>query len=424
MTPPATHRGVMPRPGRVVRRSAAWRAVFSPRALVLALLTNVLPQVLAAQAASSSAPVTRASVVVSPAFQSWTFGRAIPLDSIVVTGVTQLSVPFAVQVPFGSRWSGSATGALASSTLGAKNGTSTVSRSFTGPSDLRLRASGPLRGDGLRLTLGVNVPTGAVNLTPLQNDVIRVTAAPALEARVPIAGIGFGATAGLVFARQIGPWAWAFGAGAEKRGRYSPLDAQIAGVDARTELDPGGAAHFSLGGDGFVGPNRVLLGLVVDVYGEDELRQTVGTSTPRSQTYQLGPTVSASAAIEIKNERFRDLTVRVNERHRSGFRDGNGQSVAGSRGNYFDVGISGALGAPNTRALLLGVNARQHSGLPVDKGLIGAALTAIGATVGVAVPTDAFAFSASAELSAGRLKTQLVSTSMTSLTLGLSVSRR
>ncbi|MCC6242914.1 MAG: hypothetical protein IT353_08735 [Gemmatimonadaceae bacterium] len=424
MTLPNARLGAVRIAVRMLRGATARYGVIVPSVLVAALSTHALPRVLGGQSVSSGAPAMRASVVVSPAFQSWKFGKPIPLDSILVTGVTQLSVPFAVQVPFASRWTASATGAFASSTLSAENGTGSVSRSFAGPTDLRLRASGPLRGDGLRLTLGVNVPTGAVDLTPLQNDVIRVTAAPALDARVPIAGIGFGATAGLVFARQIGPWAWAFGAGAEKRGRYSPLDAQIAGVDARTELDPGGAAHFSLGGDGFIGPNRVLLGVVVDVYGEDELRQTVGTNAPRTQSYQLGPTVSASAAIEIKNERFRDLMVRVNERHRAGFRDGSGQSVAGSRGNYFDVGVSGTLGAPNARALLLGVNARQHSGLPVDKGLIGAALTAIGATVGVAVPADQFALSATAELSAGRLKTQLVTTTMTSLTLGLSVSRR
>lgn len=379
---------------------------------------------LAAQTGTDAAPVTRLSVVVAPAFQSWKFAKSVPLDSITVTGASQLSAPFAIEFPLGTRFTGSITGAIASSKLDAKSGTRTITRSFTGPSDLRVRASGPIIGNALRLTVGVNVPTGTVNLSPAQNDVIRVTAAPALDAQVPIAGTGFGATAGLVFARYIGSWAWAVGAGAEKRGKYSPLDAQIAGVDSRTELDPGGAGHFSVGADGLVGGNRLLLGIVTDLYGKDQLHQTVGGGSPVTQRYQLGPTVSAGAALEIKSATFRNLTLRVNERHRSGFRDGNNNTVDGSSGNYLDAGMSGLLGAPNRASLLLGVNVRQQTGLPIDKGFIGASLTGAGATIGASIPSANFEFVPTAQISVGNLKTQLVSSGMTSITIGLTVRRQ
>lgn len=389
----------------------------------MAVVVGTTP-LLAQSASSSAAPLTRASVVISPALQSWSFAKDVPLDSITISAVRQISAPFAVQVPLGARWTGSVTGAVASTSLTAKGAAGDITRDMTGLSDLRVRASGQLIGESVGLTLGVNVPTGTVNLTPAQNDVIRVTAAPALDAQVPIAGLGFGATAGVVFAHNIGTWAWALGASVEKRGKYSPLDAQIAGIDSRTELDPGGAAHVSLGGDGLVGGNRLQIGIVTDLYGKDQLHQTVTSGAAVTQQYQLGPTIAAGAALEIKSSLFRDLTLRVNERHRAGFKDGNNNNVEGSSGNYLDAGLSGLLGEAGKTSLLLGVHAAQHTGLPVDKGLIGAGLTSFGGTIGVVVPAGAFEYTARASASAGSLKTSLVTTGITSFTVGLTVRRQ
>lgn len=396
--------------------------VFASAVYVLALIAR--PSVVVAQTSVAVAPSTRVSVTVAPVWQSWSFAKRIPLDSIRVGGVTQISAPFSVFAPLGARWSATVDGAVASSTLDATSGSGKVTRSFTGLTDLRVRATGQLIGDALRVTFGVNVPTGTSDLSPVQNDVIRVTAAPALNAHVPIYGTGFGATAGLVYARFIGAWAWALGASVEKRGQYAPLDAQIAGADARTELDPGGALHFSLGGDGLVGGNRLLLGVVSDFYGEDQLRRALAGGASITQRFQLGPTISIGAALEIKSERFRDLTLRVNERYRAGFTDSSGTSVSGSSGNYLDIGMSGLRGAPNRPSLLLGVNARHHTGLPIDKGLIGAGLTAAAVTVGAVIPTAGLTYTAHAELSMGSVKTQLVTSGMTSLTLGLTVRRQ
>ena len=394
-----------------------------PAYVVLCAMLFLTPSQVNAQGSTAST-TQGVSVVIAPAFQTWRFAKNVPLDSLSISGATQISAPFAVQFPLPASWSASITGAVASSKLDARDSTGTVSRTFTGLSDVRVRASGPLIGNALHLTLGVNLPTGAVNLSAPQNDVIRVTAAPALDAQVPIGGTGFGGTVGVVYARFIGDWAWAFGAGVEHRGTYAPLDAQIAGVQSRTELAPGSAAHFSIGTDGLVGENRLSLGVVTDVYGADELHLTTAGNQPITQKYHLGPTVSAGAALEVKSSHFRDLTLRANERYRLGFRDGAGKNVDGSSGNYFDAGVSGLLGAPNRTSLLLGVNLRQQSGLPVDKGFIGAGLTAIGGTIGLLIPSATLEWRPSIQIMVGSLKTALVTSGITSFSVGLTVTKR
>jgi hypothetical protein len=407
-----------------VRRHGPSRArALVASSVVLCAATVAAPHAGFAQTVSTGS-LNGVTVTVAPMFQSWKFAKDVPLDSLSVSGATQISAPFSVQFPIRSRWNASITGAIASSKLDARDSAGTVSRTFTGLSDLRVRATGALIGNALQLTLGVNIPTGAVNLSAEQNDVMRVTAAPALDAQVPIAGTGLGGTIGLVYSRFIGEWAWALGASVEQRGTYSPLDAQIAGVQSRTELNPGSAAHFSVGTDGLVGQNRLSVGVVTDIYGADELHVTTAGNTPTIQQYHLGPTISAGAALDVKNPVLRDLTLSANERYRQGFKNALGTNVDGSSGNYFDAGAAGYLGAPNKISVLLGLNVRQQSGLPVDKGFIGAGLTAVGGTVGLSIPSGTLEWRPTIQLLAGSLKTALVTTGMTSISVGLTVNAR
>lgn len=363
-------------------------------------------------------------IVVAPAWQTWSFANAVPLDSLKIKSASQLSLPFSVGLPLHARWTASISGAIASSSLDAEGENGPVTRSFTGLSDIRVRANGRLIGDAVQLTVGLNLPTGAVKLSAEQNDVLRVVAAPALNAQVPIAGNGFGATVGVVLARPIGAWAWALGAAVEKRGSYAPLDAQIAGLDSRTELEPGGAAHVSLGTDGLLGRHRLSAGFVVDLFGTDQVRLVSGQTAVRSDEYHLGPTMSAGFQLLVDNERVRNLTLRLNERFRNGFKDGSGNQVEGSSGNYLELGATGLVGPAGGRSLLLGADVRQHSGLAVDKGLIGASLSAVGVTAGLSLPTTTLEFRPALHLSAGSLKTAHVSTSMTMLSIGMTVIAR
>ena len=363
-------------------------------------------------------------IIVAPAFESWSFTKPVPLDSLTIKAATQISLPFSVQLPLHARWKASITGAIASSSLDAEGANGKVTRSFTGLSDIRVRANGRLLGDGVQVTLGLNLPTGAVSLSPEQNDVLRVVAAPALNAQVPIAGSGFGGTVGLILARQISQWAWALGAGVEKRGSYAPLDAQIAGLDSRTELVPGGAAHISVGTDGLVGKHRLSAGLVADIFGTDQVELVSNDKTVRTEEYQLGPTVSASLQLLVDNARIRNFTLRLNERFRSGFKNGSGQQVEGSSGNYLELGASGLVGTAGRPSFLLGADVRQHSGLPVDKGLIGASLTAIGVTAGLSIPTTTLEWRPTLRFSGGSVKTSRVQTGITSVSLGMTVIAR
>jgi len=372
------------------------------------------------QAQSSSFGYT-----IAPAYQVWQFAKDVPLDSITVKGATQASLPFAIYLPLGTRFFASATGAVASSTLTAKNlaGASTT-RSLTGVTDLRVRGTAKLIGDAVLLTLGVNIPTGTVGLSPQQNDVLRVIAAPAIDAQAPIPGTGFGGTVGLVFARSFGTFAWAAGASVEQRGKYAPFDAQIAGLQARTELVAGKAVHLSLGTDGLVGTNRLSIGVVGDVYSTDKVRLLSGSTELRSQTYQLGPTVSATALLQIDQTAIRDLTVRLNNRYRASFKDNNGADVAGSSGNYLELGASGLVGKAGKPSLLLGVEVRQHTGLAVDQGFIGAGLTAFGGTLGASIPVGSIEWRPAARVFTGSLKTGKVTTGITGITLGLTINGR
>lgn len=389
-----------------------------------AVITAVASQAIPRASRAQSALKVGTEIVVAPAFQSWSFAKPIPIDSLQVVGTTQISLPFSVTLPLHPRWSTSITGAVASSKLDATGDNGTVTRSFTGLSDIRVRANGRLLGDGVQLTVGLNLPTGAVRLSPEQNDVLRVVAAPALNAQVPIAGNGLGGTVGIVLARTISNFAWALGAGLEKRGSYAPLDAQIAGLDARTELEPGSAAHFSVGMDGLLGAHRLSAGFVADVFGTDEVRLVSNENALSSQQYQLGPTMSASVQLLLDNPRIRNFTVRVSERYRSGFKDGAGNQVDGSSGNYLELGASGLLGGVGRPSLLLGAEVRQHSGLTVDKGLIGAGLTAFGATVGVSIPRATLEWRPTVRASTGSVRSAFVTSGMTALTVGLTVIAR
>ena len=363
-------------------------------------------------------------IVVAPAFQNWSFAKPVPLDSLTIKSASQLSLPFSVQLPLHARWTGSITGAIASSKLDAEGTGGPVTRSFTGLSDIRVRANGRLLGDALQLTVGLNLPTGAVKLSAEQNDVLRVVAAPALDAQVPIAGSGFGGTVGVVLAKEISGWAWALGAAVEKRGSYAPLDAQIAGLDSRTELVPGGAGHISVGTDGLLGRHRLSAGVVADLFGTDQVKMVANQSPVKTEKYQLGPTVAASAQLLVDNPRIRNLTLRLNERHRSGFKNGNGVQVAGSSGNYLELGAAGLLGTAGRPSLMLGADVRQHSGLPVDQGLIGASLTAVGVTAGLSIPTATLEWRPALHLSGGSIKTARVSTGLTTISIGMTVIAR
>jgi hypothetical protein len=394
---------------------------FAPRR---SLWTGIAAGMLTTGLATTVAAQSPRTVLVAPTYQSWTFDQPVPLDTLRVQDASQISAPFLVSLPFASRFAVSVSGAAFSSRIRTAGTTADgETRSLSGVTDLRFRLTGPLIGDAVQFTLGVNAPTGNRGLSLAENDVLRVVAAPALGAQVAVPGVGFGGTVGIVAARMAGNWALAFGLSAEHRGSYSPLDAVIAGRGARTELTPGAAVHLSLGADRALGAHRLTIALSGDLYGSDEVRSITG-GTQQVDNYKLGPTGTATVALQIGGTGFRELHVHVSDRYRSAFTDASGASISGSSGNYLDAGITGVLGSAGGVGVLLGLDARQHSGLPVDEGFIGAGLTAGGVTVGLSVPTGGVEWRPTFRYSQGTLKTERLTTAMSSITVGLSLGAR
>ncbi len=402
------------------RRSLAGRTVHVvPRS---SLLTGIMSSILVSGLPSTGSAQSPRTVLVAPTYQSWTFDKAVPLDTLRVQDASQISAPFLVSLPFASRFAISMSGAAFTSRI-STSGTSGESRSLSGVTDLRFRLTGPLIGDAVQFTLGVNAPTGNRGLSLAENDVLRVVAAPALGAQVAVPGVGLGGTVGIIAARMAGNWALALGVSAEHRGSYSPLDAVIAGRGARTELTPGAAMHVSLGADRAIGVHRLTIALSGDLYGADEVRSITGTAQ-QVDRYKLGPTGTATVALQVGGTGFRELSFRLSDRYRSAFADANGASIAGSSGNYFEAGVTGVLGRAGGVGVLLGLDAHQHTGLPVDEGFIGAGLTAGGVTVGLSVPTGTVEWRPTFRYSQGNLKTERLTTAMSSITVGLSLSTR
>jgi hypothetical protein len=404
------------------RASNAGRAVRG--ATRQSLVTGIVAGALASLMASTAGAQSIRTVLVAPTYQSWTFEQAVPLDTLRVQDASQISAPFLVSLPFASRFAVSVSGAAFTSRIStASTSGDGDTRSLSGITDLRFRLTGPLIGDAVQFTLGVNAPTGNRGLSLAENDVLRVVAAPALGAQVAVPGVGLGGTVGIIAARMAGNWALALGLSAEHRGSYSPLDAVIAGRGARTELTPGAAVHLSLGADRAIGPHRLTIAVSGDLYGSDEVRSITGTAQ-QVDRYTLGPTGTATVALQVGGTGFRELSFRVSDRYRSAFSDANGASIAGSSGNYFEAGVTGVLGRAGGVGVLLGLDANQHTGLPVDEGFIGAGLTAGGVTVGLSVPTGTVEWRPTFRYSQGNLKTERLTTAMSSITVGLSLSAR
>jgi hypothetical protein len=367
------------------------RAAGSLAALAAVLLTSTA----AAQERLLSTGTSSAGMV----YESWHFGNdgfTQPIGtgaySVRIKSVSQLSVPVAATVSLGDRLTVDVATAYATGrvTLAAPDtalgGTSTYT--LSGMSDVRLRASGRVVGDNLLVTLGVNVPTGATSLDAREFGALRVLAAPALGLQTPVLGTGTGATAGLVYARELNGWAWALGTSYEMRSSYAPVT--VAGGVAAPDFSPGNALHLSLGADGFVGQNGLTMGVSADFYGESELRlpaQTIGGpgiqgAAGAPATSQLGPIFTANAQFRVAARSFRELTVYAVDHYRTSYKQG-GVEASGSSGNYFDAGVRGVLATTSATGVLMALDVRHQTGLSVDNTLATAAMRSGAITIGL-----------------------------------------
>ena len=367
------------------------------RRVALAALAVVVPQ-----AALAQRPLLGARTVSTGAvYETWSFGDGGALqpglgtaDGVRVRRASQLSVPIAVVVPLGARWTmdlatAYTTGVVTLARDDAAAGAAGQYR-LDGLADVRLRAVGRLVGDNVLVTLGANAPTGRASLRDEQLGALRVLAAPALALSTPALGTGPGGTAGVVLARSVGSWALAAGASYELRGAYQPIATLAAGApatdDPGLDFDPGDALHLSLGTDRLVGESRATLGVTVDLFGADRLR---GGPLPGTVAVRLGPLVTAEWQLRMAPHGLRELRLAVVDRYRFPYaRDG--EAVPGTGGNYLDASVDAVWPLSRSTGILAALDGRHHSGLPVDDSFATARVLAGGLALGLVHDVGAY----------------------------------
>jgi hypothetical protein len=255
--------------------------------------------------------------------------------------------------------------------------------SIYGPTDLKLRITGPIWGDRLLVTAGLNIPTGKVGLSADETTALQAVSAPALRMPFGSFGSGGGATLGVIRAFEGDDWAVAIGASLEQRTEYSAIALALASGKSETKIAPGTAAHVTFGVDRSIGESRLSALVVGDIFSKDKVKLTGTGTTDLTNGYQLGPQVTATTSLDFGAAGWRESAMSVAVRARSQFSDSSGAKVSGSSGTYLEAAIGGVRGGNSGAGLIIGADARWHSGLKFTDALVGSAVTAVGVTIGV-----------------------------------------
>jgi hypothetical protein len=260
---------------------------------------------------------------------------------------------------------------------------------LSGMTDLKLRAVTRLVGDRLLLTAGVNVPTGARELEQEELGALRVLGSPILRFATPAFGTGPSGTLGVVVARPVGEWSVGFGAAAEVRGSYAPVDAAQFGF-GDLDLDPGEAFRISLGADRLVGQSAMSVSASATIYTSDELSgEAIGVGTPLRATVRLGPAFTAEWRMRVAARGFRALDLFVHDRYRTRQEGITGTKENGTSANELDVGARGEIALGRRLGLTVGLDGRHHTGLEADRAMTTAGIVAGGMMLGLSVRTGA-----------------------------------
>ena len=216
-----------------------------------------------------------------------------------------------------------------------------------------------------------------------ETTALQAISAPALRMPLGSFGSGGGATVGLIRAFEGDDWAVAIGASIEQRTEYSAIALALASGKSETKIAPGTAAHVTFGVDRSLGESRLSALIVGDVFSKDKVKLTGAGTTDQTNGYQLGPQVTATTSLDFGASGWRESAISVAVRARSQFSDSSGAKVAGSSGTYLEAAIGGVRGGNYGAGFIIGADARWHSGLKFTDALVGAAVTAVGVTIGL-----------------------------------------
>jgi len=370
---------------------------------------------------------------VGSTISAWHFSTPIAQSGGAVADIAEMAIPFRVRSVFG-RWSVDLSGAGA---FGAVHTSARPSGSdsdegddgdqvFTifGPTDVKLRVTGPVVGDNLLVTIGLNLPTGKVGLDGDETTTLQAIGAPAVRMPVGSFGTGAGATLGAIRAFEGDDWAVAVGGSLEQRTEYSPIALLLSGGKAETQVTPGTAAHLTLGLDRALGESRFSTLLVGDVFSKDQVRFTGGGTSESNSDFQLGPQVTLTSKIDFGSVSWRESAFAVAARLRGEFSDSTGAKVSGSSGTYLEASIGGVRGGPEGKGFVVAADARWHSGLKFTDALVGAAVTAVGVSLGYEAVQSSSTTRFIVHGQYGTFDTGTTSTSGFGVTFGLSIGAR
>jgi len=386
-----------------------------------------------AQAQESLLPRTGWGVAFG--LQAWHLDKAIPQQAGAVADVAEVAIPFRVRATAG-RWNFDLSGAgaygavhLTANTSDASSGQGSGDSgdrlvTIGGPTDVKLRFTGPVVGDNTLVTIGLNLPTGRVALDADETAALQAIGAPAMRMPVGAFGMGAGATIGVIQVVQGDGWALALGASGEQRSEYSPVALALSTGKAETKVKPGTAAHVTVGYDRPLGEGRWSLLFVGDMYSKDQLTSTGGGQADATSAYTLGPQMTVSSVVQFAAPSWREAAFGAAARMRSQFSDATGAKVPGSSATYLEASIGGVRGGSTGAGFVIGADARWQSGMTFTDALVGAASTAAGVTIGVERAGSSTLTRWTLHGQYGTFDTGRVSTTGIGVTLGLSIAAR
>jgi hypothetical protein len=206
-------------------------------------------------ATTASAQSNSPSFGTGVQFQGYSFG-----DGLGVKAANLLLVPFAAQMPIGTKLSADLYTAYAS----GRALIGTTEHTLTGMVDTRIRATYQATPWAL-ITLGINVPTGNSTHTDSEARVSAVLASEMLGFREASWGLGFGVTTGIATAYHIGGTGVGLGASYRKASQFEPV------ADSALKYTPGNETRIRLGLDRNIGGNKLSGGVTFQNYTQDRV---------------------------------------------------------------------------------------------------------------------------------------------------------
>ena len=223
------------------------------------------------------------NLVSLPSATTGILGRGYRIKNVQSTH--QFAIPFAVEVPIGQRFSLDVGTYYASTTTTPDGGSGTT---LSGLTDTQVRGSYVIGHDALVTSIMVNLPTGKEQTMLNRIGVAGTAASNFLAFPVNTYGTGTSVTGAAAVAVPAGGWTVGAAGSLRYTGEYQPFS------DQSLKYRPGVEGRIRLGADRLIGESRLTMGFTFSTFGNDEFKQTGGTSQYQPGNRYIGEAGYAS----------------------------------------------------------------------------------------------------------------------------------